>query len=350
MRWQIAALLSIALISPWSEADGKDANTAWQRILRLDQGPQGQPQSIEGARLAARNHFLAQSNALRNFISTYPQDARVPQAQIRLAAVLATEGKMDGDKLRIREAGKILQDLTQTKGLPEKLQSDAAFQLASLRMQTAPGGPEQGYKHVIAAATDFIRLFPKDRRGPRLLTEAATVCDAHPETKRKLLLEARKRTSEKALHQRINDDLRRLDQLGKPVDLALTTIDGGSLNLLELRGKPLILIFWSTEAPQSLLWLRDFRRQWQTDRNRERFNVAMVNLDTDRNQARERAAMLQADWPIGWEAGGWEAPSARQLGINALPTVWLLDSDGRLLSLNVKSNWSAAIQQMSAQR
>jgi hypothetical protein len=39
-------------------------------------------------------------------------------------------------------------------------------------------------------------------------------------------------------------------------------------------------------------------------------------------------------WPMAWDGKGWESPLARDFGINALPTVWLLDSHGKLRSLN----------------
>ena len=32
---------------------------------------------------------------------------------------------------------------------------------------------------------------------------------------------------------------------------------------------------------------------------------------------------------------GWDSPFARACGVNAVPTVWLVDSKGRLLSLNL---------------
>lgn len=342
--WRIRLIVAIwlsltALLAPVPEAFASPADSAWQRILALDSGPGEIPRTPEQARLYASNHLLTQKNALDAFVNRYPGDPRVPEARLRLASILATEGRMEENSSKIREAFGVLQSIEKNPSASPKVKSDAAFRMASIRMQNAPGGPEAGYKYVVKAATDFVRAYPDDRRGPRLLVEAGTVCDSDPDTKRKLLDEARKRTSEEDLLRRIDDDLKRLSLIGKPVEIKLRTLSGQSLDLSDYRGKPVLLIFWAAESPQSLFWLRDFARMWQTFRKKADFAIVTVNLDSDPAEARERAALLGTGWPVGYEPGGWDAPTARRLGINALPTVWVLDSQGRLRTLNAKSTW-----------
>ena len=47
--------------------------------------------------------------------------------------------------------------------------------------------------------------------------------------------------------------------LGKPLNLKMTALGGGEIDLARLRGYVVVVIFWSADSPHSLLWLRDFR-------------------------------------------------------------------------------------------
>ena len=51
-------------------------------------------------------------------------------------------------------------------------------------------------------------------------------------------------------------------------------------------------------------------------------------------------------WPVACDGKGWESPLVRGLGINALPTVWLLDAHGRLRSLNALESAVAQARQL----
>ena len=52
-----------------------------------------------------------------------------------------------------------------------------------------------------------------------------------------------------------------------------------------------------------------------------------------------------------WADGkGWESPVVRDLGINGLPTVWLLDGKGRLRSLNALEGAAGKARQLFTDR
>ena len=73
--------------------------------------------------------------------------------------------------------------------------------------------------------------------------------------------------------------------------------------------------------------------------NREAWDVIdgsdLYEVRAKTHIAMERARKdLSVGWTVGWEEGGWKSPLARRWGINAVPTAWLLDSSGRLVSLD----------------
>ena len=187
----------------------------WNYILALDAGPKKKPATREEAALAARNHLHIQRKAIERFLMNHPGDARVFDAKLRLARVVAAEGKISNDQVKVDEALELFADLEKSAGVPREKLADAGFSRASLLMQSQQGSPERTRESIVRSAQNFTAKYPGDRRGPRLLVEAATVCDDVPNQKRDLLEEALRLTDEEPLKRRITDDLRRVDLLGK---------------------------------------------------------------------------------------------------------------------------------------
>lgn len=321
------------------------ANQDWAYIVSLDAGPKKKPSSKEETLLIARNHFLIHRKALEQFLLRYPNDPRAFDAKMKLAAILAAEGKMDSDPRKVDEALRILAELEAMPSAPAGKRADAGFHRASLIMQSVR--PDKGADLIISTAQRFAQKYPDDRRAPRLLVEAATVCDDKPELKKSLLLQALPGSSDDlALKSRISDDLRRIDLLDKPLQIEMPSLKGADINLEKLRGNVVMIIFWASDAPHSLLWLRDFRANLSAMPAND-FKVITINLDTDKAKAQEKLAILGTNWPTGFDGMGWNGQVVRSLGINALPTVWVVDKKGILRTLNAKTDYRSLVQKLA---
>ena len=321
----------------------------WRYILSLDTGPKRKPATRDQATLLARNHLLIQQKAVEQFLARYPGDPHAFDAKLKLARILAAEGMMTGDQTKIDQALRLLGELERAPGVARERLADAGFARASLSMQNQNGDAQRTRDSIIASARNFAAKYPGDRRGPRLLVEAATVCDDLPNQKRDLLDEALRLTGEEALKRRIMDDFRRLDLLGKPLELRLPAQDGGEINLAKLRGYVVVIIFWAANSPHSLLWLRDFRTAWE-NLPRDQIRVVTVSLDESKKTLDSRLRELHANWPTYFDGMGWRSPVARSLGINALPSVWILDNRGILRTINARSTYETWIRQLLGER
>jgi AhpC/TSA family len=341
MRFLVFCLLPLLIPLRVDAGPAED----WRHILSLDTGPKRKPTTREEANLLARNHLLIQRKAVEQFLAKYPGDPLTFDAKLKLARILAAEGMITGDQSKVDEALRLLGDLEKTPGVARERLADAGFARASLSMQNQNGGAQQIRDSIISSARNFAARYPGDRRGPRLLVEAATVCDDFPNQKRDLLDEALRLTDEEALKRRISDDYRRLDLLGKPLELKLAAQDGAEISLARLRGYVVVLIFWSASSPHSLLWLRDFRTAWES-LPKDQIRVVTVSLDESRKTLDSRLRELRANWPTHFDGMGWRSPVARRLGINALPSVWILDKRGILRTINARSSYETWIRQL----
>jgi len=341
-----SAALALLATAPLARAS---ADSEWAAIIALDKGPGQTPASRDEALRIAHIWFEKQSAALRAFIAAYPADPRVLDAKLRLTSIRAAQGEMDGKPAEVRAALLELLALEKSPTVPRERLPDVTFRRISLQMQTLEGSPAQIREAVVTAARNYAARFPADKRAPRLLVEAATQCDDVPNTMRELLLAAKTLSREPALDARIADDLRRMESLGRPVTASFSTIQGGTIDLARLRGRVVVLVFWAAESPPSVIWMESFLPELRKLADPQ-LTVIGVSLDSDRANLLGAMKALGIDWPTHFDGKGWDNALGRQLGINALPTVWLLDKKGNLRALNARETYAPIIRQLLRER
>lgn len=337
-------LLAVLFLSPICVR--ADADTEWAAIVALDKGPEKKPANREEAQLLARAHFAKHQALIEKFLSNYPGDRRAFDARLRLAAILAAKGKMDNVQKDVDEAMRILASLEKTPGVPAEKHADAGFRRVSLFMQSMIGREAEMRGSIVDSAKNFVAKYPADRRGARLLAEVATICDYDPALKRELLEEAKALSKEEALSRRIADDLSRLNLLDKPLHLQFSTVQGGTFDAAAQKGNVVVIVFWSAESPHSLMWMQSFRRTVD-QLPKANLRIATVSLDTNKSALAQRMKEFQMEaWPTNFDGRGWDNAIARPLGINALPTVFILDKKGILRAINARDNHDLWIRRL----
>jgi peroxiredoxin len=343
----LLALVAL-LVAPILPASA-DANADWTAITKLDAGPPNLPASRDEAVRMAREHFAKHRALLLAFIDAYPADPRVLDAKLRLTSIRATLGEMEKKPAEVQAALRDLMALEKSPDVPRARRPDVAFRRISLQMQTIEGRPSEVRDAIVTAAKNFSIRFPDDKRSPRLLVEAATQCDEDPRTMRDLLTTAQMQSREPALNARIADDMRRLNALDKPVNAKFTTITGGTVDLAALRGNVVVLLFWAAESPPSLIWMQQFRDA-VSKIPPEGLRIVLVSLDENRKDLDAALAHFGITWPVNFDGKGWENAIARPLGINAIPTVWVIDRKGILRTLNARESYDTWIRRVLLQR
>ena len=134
--------------------------------------------------------------------------------------------------------------------------------------------------------------------------------------------------------------LRRLDLEGKTLSLSGPSLGatGGpaasatrTLDVADYRGKVVLVVFWSTwckPCTEDLPQLQALYRKHKGDG----FEIVGVNLDADAGPAKPFLAKHRVPWPHIHRDGGLDSPPARKYGIISLPTMFLVDRRGKVLS------------------
>ena len=326
-----------------------NADHAWQVILQLAGGPGNRFQSQEEASKAARDHLDKQETTLRDFTRLYPDDPRHFSAEIRLSAVLAVRGKLTHQPVLVAEAGKILSDLETNAITPGPVKADAGFARVSQAMSDAAAPVDDTTRDQLASTVrKFDADYPGDRRTPNLLTELATLYDEEPAAKKALLEEAVTRTTDENVRRRIDDDLRRIALLDRPVDARLQPWGGGPpVDLAAHRGRVVVLLFWASWSMPALHELARLEQEAAQFAGQP-VDFLTVSLDEDRTALAATIKLADLRWPVYCDGRGWEGGMVRSLGINALPTVWILDRKGNLLTLNARGRTAETVRQALA--
>lgn len=336
----VCLLLSAGTLVLHADTPG---DAAWKQIQAMEAGPQGQPQSRREAMGQMQQHLQKHLRLLEDFVSTYPQDSRRFDAELMRSAVLASLGKLVADASLIREGRQLAESLEKSPQLSPQQAANAGFQRVSLLFLEAQNAPARSRDTLVNAARNFVRRYPSDSRGPRLLAEVATILDDNPTAKRELLEAALKAGRDADLVARVHDDLRQMDLIGQRLPLEFSTLSHGKFSLAAQRGKVVVLIFWSAESPHSLWWLQQNLPELLQFPS---YAVSVASISLDRDPALASSTLAEGGFsiPTAADGRGWQSPLARSHGINRLPTVWIFDRSGRLRVGNGSANPAALVR------
>lgn len=324
-------------------APAGDADADWQAIIALDAGPSRRATSPAQVQPLALEHLARQERALRAFLAAHGSDARSFEARLRLVRLLSLRADIKDGASVPREVPQLLAELERV-ATPEQ-RKEVEFARISHTMRTLRTPTTAQRDALLAAARAFQTAHPDDARLASLLTEVATLFDLQPKTRQALLLDAKPLAQDAELKTRIADDLRRIELLGQPVTLRFKPAGGGGFDVADYRGKLVLLVFfagWSQPALEAL----DTIQRAAANFPKGSVQILGVSLDTKRERLVAIAEQKRITWPVACDGKGWESALVRPLGINALPTVWLLDREGKLRSLNALEGTAAQVRQL----
>lgn len=127
---------------------------------------------------------------------------------------------------------------------------------------------------------------------------------------------------------------RRLESTGKLLELSGTGLDGKSVSLQSFRGTPVLVHYWATWCEPCKVDIAQIRELY-AKYGPKKFNVVGVVLDSDREQLAKFLAAKPIPWSQMHEAGGLDGRLAEELGVLTLPTMILLDADGKVVDRNL---------------
>ncbi|MCY2967845.1 MAG: TlpA disulfide reductase family protein, partial [Planctomycetota bacterium] len=97
------------------------------------------------------------------------------------------------------------------------------------------------------------------------------------------------------------------------------------------KGKTLLVVFWDTRSKPAAEDLPALKELYEQHRPKG-FEILGVNLDPEAEVVNGFIKQRGIVWPQIHEVGGLESAPARKFGIITLPTMFLVDPDGKVIS------------------
>jgi thiol-disulfide isomerase/thioredoxin len=231
-----------------------------------------------------------------------------------------------------------------TKARNNDLRKDAALWKAQIALYTARDDAAK-----LKAVDEFIALAPKDERGADLLMMLSFNSRNAPEAQR-------------ALYQRIVDlypassraesargSLRRLDAVGKPLELTFTeATSGNEISMKDLKGKVVVLDFWATwcgpcvaEMPKMKSLYAEYK-----DKGVEFIGVSLDQKEGGLEKLKDFVHKEGITWPQYFQGDGWNSKFSMSWGINSIPAVFVVDQEGRLYSVEARGKLESMIPEL----
>lgn len=319
-----------------------DAGDDWAVVTALDAGPGAVPKTAAEVYANSLAHSEKQEKALRAFLAAHGGDANAFEALLRLARVLDLRAEMKAEP-QSAEVLKILEKAAQlTTSTARQTEFEFALLARRMRKWRSARPPIEERRALLDQAREFESSHAGDRRIPTLLTEIAGLFDFEPATKESLLQRAKKMTKDPDLNAQITDDLRKIAFLGRPLPLRFTALDGRRVDVKTWQGKVGVIVFFATWSAPSKTALTTLRRETETSGA----ELAAISLDADRAELENFLSAQGITCPVAWDGKGWDGPLMKALGINSVPTTWLLDPKGTLRSLDAMEDTAGQIRRL----
>lgn len=347
-RFSFIALFLLFLLLGIQLGAAESAEELWKQLQEMEKGPRERARSVLEARRNTEQHLRRHLELLRKFQREYPFDERCTQVQLRVAQLLGSLSTLTGDSVLMRQGLDLAREIEKREDFPPMVRADAGFTKVSMIFLLARGGNEMWRREAVRAAEEFANRYGDDRRAARVLAEAAEAFKSDIRLRKRLLRMAGERALDEATRARVKDELRQLELLGKELLVEFPLAQGGVWQSANRKGKIVCLVFFSTQSPQSLYWLERFSREVGIIQKLGA-EVLLINLDKNQHQAERFLREIGLSLPIAFDGKGWESPLIRELGVNAVPCVWILDKVGRLRTVDASEAPAGAVRELLLQ-
>ena len=321
--------------NPWGAADFsafKTADEFWAHFEELQKKPTEKATTREAALVQAQAWLGAQQHAGDAFGKAFPTDARRWQAKLLALRAGGQIRRLAGQPTVMEDERKRLDEIINAADAPKNVKAEAAFLRAmtlSAEFKTKPAS----YIAFHAAAADFAAKYADNPLAPKMQELDIRVLLEDPTPQAGELLNKYAASTDAKQAETAKSVIARraliAELKSKPVEMAFTATNGKDVDLVQMRGKVVLVFFWAAANAPSLAEMPGLVALYQ-ELHPKGFEVIGISLDEDKAKMQEAVKSLGMTWPQYFDGEGVKSAFASKYGVDGVPATWLIDKKGML--------------------
>jgi len=339
-----------------------DPTTAWAEVEKMHAAlrpPEAwrrqKPSAEEVAEFQRKVREVAISFAkkAREFLERFPTNENAGDARITVVYALnraVAAGDLDAE----REVQKFVAAVLADQNIPEDdrlgvllVSGDTGLsKRLGMRLFTEESGKlSEDYEQAfIASLHAALMRFPTNGQVYAMLVGVAE--RSQPERQRELVEEVLKAPNAlpevKTLARHILNGTKPYE-VGQPLNIRFTALDGREVDLASLKGKVVLVEFWATTCGGCVVEMPAVKEAFEKFHGKG-FEVVAISLDDKESALRRFIKEKALPWPQHFDGKGWANKFAVQFGIFSIPTMWLVDMRGNLRFTEADRNLAGQIE------
>jgi thiol-disulfide isomerase/thioredoxin len=333
---------------PTTVTNNADADKAWKAVVKATVPPMPpaewqdkQPTTGEVAEFFAPQ-LVNGANTAKDFYTRFPNHPKAAEARKREYNLLS----IAVNKYHLVSQVRRLETLQQERLNDPKLSDEEKFKMRFDEIQRLLKDMPSAAEEVETKSRALQKDFPSREEPYQVLL--MVLGQSEGEKARALARVIVDSPAPEEIKAQARGTLNRLDALGKPVAIQFTAVDGREVDLAKLKGKVVLIDFWATWCGPCVAEVPNVKAAYEK-LHAKGFEIVGISFDQKKDALEQFVKDKSLAWPQYFDGKGGANKFGQEFGIQSIPTMWLVDKQGKLRDMEGRDGLEKKVEKLRAE-